>query len=121
MNRVCDEIENKSYRLTDASTDVPSSLVFSPQAWNDTIMGKSLAKHPLVNYKKCKDGAPTPPTPFPELLDKRPLAGIKIVELARIIALPSTGIILSSMGAEVVRVQSKNLPDFSVNVQVYPS
>ncbi|KAK5723155.1 hypothetical protein LTR17_013950 [Elasticomyces elasticus] len=37
-------------------------------------MGKSLAKHPLVNYKKCKEGAPVPPAAFPEKLDKRPLA-----------------------------------------------
>jgi hypothetical protein len=93
---------------------VPSSIVYSPQGWNDTIMGKSLAKHPLVNYRRCDQISPTPPTPFSEKLDKRPLAGIKVVELARIIALPATGIVLSSMGAEVVRVQSRDLPDFSV-------
>ncbi|KAK3634423.1 hypothetical protein LTR56_015302 [Elasticomyces elasticus] len=93
--------------------NVPSSIVYSPKGWNDTIMGKSLAKHPLVNYKKCKEGAPVPPAAFPEKLDKRPLAGIKVVELARIIALPATGIVLSSMGAEVVRVQCRDLPDFS--------
>jgi crotonobetainyl-CoA:carnitine CoA-transferase CaiB-like acyl-CoA transferase len=56
----------------------------------------------------------TPPTPFSETTDKRPLAGIKIVELARIIALPATGAMLTSFGAEVIRVQSRNLPDFSV-------
>jgi crotonobetainyl-CoA:carnitine CoA-transferase CaiB-like acyl-CoA transferase len=77
-------------------------------------MGKALAKHPLVNYNRCKQAAPTPPTPFPETLDHRPLAGVKIIELARIIALPATGILLSAMGAEVIRVQHKNLPDFSV-------
>jgi crotonobetainyl-CoA:carnitine CoA-transferase CaiB-like acyl-CoA transferase len=78
-------------------------------------MGKALAKHPLVNYKRCAQASPTPPVPFPEKLDKRPLAGVKIVELARIIALPATGIVLSSMGAEVIRVQSRDLPDFSVS------
>ena len=77
-------------------------------------MGKSLAKHPLVNYRRCKESAPTPPTAFPEKLDKRPLAGVKIIELARIIALPATGIVLSAMGAEIVRVQCRDLPDFSV-------
>jgi crotonobetainyl-CoA:carnitine CoA-transferase CaiB-like acyl-CoA transferase len=48
------------------------------------------------------------------MLDHRPLAGVRIIELARIIALPATGILLSAMGAEVIRVQNKNLPDFTV-------
>lgn len=83
-------------------------------------MAKSLAKHPLVNYKQLPNAQLTPPTPFPQLSDKRPLAGIKIVELARIIALPATGAVLTSFGADVIRVQSKHLPDFAVGV-VYPS
>lgn len=77
-------------------------------------MGKSLAKHPLINYKKLESAPLTPPTLFASLQDKRPLAGVKVVELARIIALPATGAMLASFGAEVVRVQSKHLPDFSV-------
>ncbi len=94
--------------------DVPSSIIYSPKAWQETIMGKALAKHPLVNYHRCKQAAPTPPTAFPQMLDHRPLAGVKIVEIARIIALPATGILLTAMGAQIVRVQSKNLPDFTV-------
>lgn len=78
-------------------------------------MGQELAKHPLINYHKIKVAPPTPPAPFPELVDKRPLAGIKVIELGRVIALPATGIVLTSFGAEVVRVQSKDLPDFSVS------
>lgn len=88
--------------------DVPSSIVYTPKEWNETIMGKSLAKHPLINYKCVRNG---PPVPFPD--GYRPLAGIKIIELARIIALPSAGIVLTSLGAEVIRVQSKDMPDFS--------
>lgn len=79
-------------------------------------MGNSLAKHPLVNYKRLPNAPPTPPTLFPSLADKRPLAGIKVVELARIIALPATGAVLTSFGAEVIRVQSKHLPDFAVRL-----
>lgn len=80
-------------------------------------MGKSLAKHPLINYKRLP-GVPTPPVHFAETADRRPLAGIKIVELARIIALPATGAVLTSFGAQVIRVQSKHLPDFSVRNMV---
>lgn len=77
-------------------------------------MAKSPARHPLINYHRLTMAAVTPPTPFPEVLDKRPLAGIKVVELARVITLPATGAMLSSFGAEVIRVQSKHLQDFSV-------
>lgn len=80
-------------------------------------MAKSLAKHPLVNYKRLLEGASTPPVSFRESADKRPLAGIKILEFGRIIALPAAGTILTSMGAEVIRVQSKHLPDFSVRLE----
>lgn len=79
-------------------------------------MGKSLSKHPLVDYKKLPNAPATPPTVFPSVADKRPLAGIKVVELARSIALPATGAILTSLGAEVIRVQSKHLPDFAVRL-----
>jgi crotonobetainyl-CoA:carnitine CoA-transferase CaiB-like acyl-CoA transferase len=45
--------------------------------------------------------------------DARPLAGIKVLKLARIIAAPAAGSILESMGADVVRVQSNQLLDFT--------
>jgi hypothetical protein len=38
---------------------------------------------------------------------------VKVVELARIIAGPACGMILASMGAEVVRVQAKRMVDFT--------
>lgn len=77
-------------------------------------MGRVLAQHPLINYKRLPV-TNTPPVPFPTVHDQRPLAGIRIVELARIIALPATGAVLTSLGAEVVRVQNKDLPDFTVS------
>jgi crotonobetainyl-CoA:carnitine CoA-transferase CaiB-like acyl-CoA transferase len=47
------------------------------------------------------------------MADKRPLAGIKVVELARIIAATATGATLASMGAEVIRVNSSKLKDYT--------
>lgn len=77
------------------------------------IMGKSLAKHPLISYKRLAQAPHTPPVHFEQTGNRRPLAGIKAVELARSIALPATGAVLTSFGAQVIRVQSKHLPDFS--------
>lgn len=48
-------------------------------------MGKTLARHPLINYRRVKTTEDLPPVPFLKVPDdKRPLAGIRVVELARI-------------------------------------
>ncbi|RJE19139.1 CoA-transferase family III [Aspergillus sclerotialis] len=89
------------------------SIVHSPESWRNTQMGRSLARHPLVNYAKHGHGPSLPPRPPIKLADKRPLARIKVVELARIIAATATGAALASMGAEVIRVNSSKLKDYT--------
>ena len=89
------------------------SIVHSPESWRRTETGKSLARHPLINYSKQTHCPSLPPTPLLRLNDKRPLAGVKVVELARIIAATATGAILASMGAEVIRVNSSRLKDYT--------
>ena len=89
------------------------SVVHSPESWRKTEMGKSLARHPLVNYAQQMYCPPIQPTPLPKSNDQRPLAGIKVVELARIIAGTAAGSALASMGAEVIRVNSSKLKDYT--------
>ncbi|KAJ9424520.1 hypothetical protein FOXG_15311 [Fusarium oxysporum f. sp. lycopersici 4287] len=89
------------------------SIVYSPEEWRQTEMGKSLSRHPLVNYKQQAQCAALPPVSFPVLKDKRPLAGIKVVELTRIIAGAAAGAALASLGAEVIRVNSSKLKDYT--------
>ncbi|GFP58757.1 acetyl-coenzyme A transferase nodX [Trichoderma asperellum] len=94
----------------------PGSIVHSPAGWLDTMMGRSLARHPLINYNKVELTEAIPPVAFPtaqENPDARPLAGIKVLELARVIAAPACGTILAAMGADVIRVNSSRLPDFT--------
>ena len=92
---------------------LPGSVVHSPESWLNTDMGKSLARHPLVNYTKHIQSFAIPPTPLKQNNDRRPLAGIKVVELARIIAATAAGAALASMGAEVIRVNSSKLKDYT--------
>jgi hypothetical protein len=89
------------------------SIVHSPEAWRKTEMGKNLGRHPLINYTRQTHCPALPPTPFPQARDPRPLAGVKVVELVRIIAGSAAGAALASMGAEVIRVNSSNLKDYT--------
>ncbi|KAL9571698.1 hypothetical protein ACKAV7_004022 [Fusarium commune] len=92
------------------------SIVYSPESpeeWRQTEMGKSLSRHPLVNYKQQTQCTALPPVSFPVLEDKRPLAGIKVVELTRITSGAAAGAALASLGAEVVRVSSSKLKDYT--------
>ncbi|KAF5706193.1 acyl-CoA transferase carnitine dehydratase [Fusarium globosum] len=92
------------------------SICFTPKQWNESEMGKSLAAHPLINVKAQPQAIPTPPVAFPPLdpADKRPLAGVKVVEMTRVIAGPQIGTILSSFGADVIRVNPPHLPDINI-------
>ena len=91
------------------------SICFTPQGWNETSMGKRLAAHPLVGYSRQGHAIPTPAVPLPKVEhDRRPLAGIKVVELVRIIAGPVIGSTLAAMGADVIRVGCSRLTDLNV-------
>ena len=89
---------------------------FTPQAWRETGMGIALARHPLLCYSKQTYVPDTPATPFSTTADKRPLAGIKVVELARVMAAPALCAGLGAFGADVVRIMSPHMPDFSVGL-----
>ncbi|KAJ4350674.1 hypothetical protein N0V95_004522 [Ascochyta clinopodiicola] len=92
------------------------SICFTPEQWNKSTMGKSLAAHPLVNVKQQTHAVPTPPISFPPLNphDPRPLAGVKVIELTRVIAGPEVGTILASFGADVIRLNAPHLPDINI-------
>jgi hypothetical protein len=109
MKYEADALEMKFQRL-----GLCGSICYSPKAWKETYMGKSLARHPLINYSKQIQTPVLPPALFPETQDGRPLAGIKVVELARIIAAPALGAQLAAFGADVVRVQARDMVDLSV-------
>ncbi|KAK3935319.1 CoA-transferase family III domain-containing protein [Diplogelasinospora grovesii] len=94
------------------------SICWTPHQWNESSMGKSLARHPLVNATRHHVAwSPAPPAPFPPFPehenDRRPLVGVKVVELTRVIAGPQIGTLLAAFGADVVRVNAPHLPDIN--------
>ena len=92
------------------------SICFTPAQWRASAMGRALAARPLVDVTPQPRAVPmTPPVLFlPPLSvkdDKRPLAGVRVVEMTRVIAGPQVGALLAALGADVVRVSAPHLRD----------
>lgn len=110
------KLSPEKLEMTNLLNGFCGSICFTPQQWRESEMGRTLAAHPLVNVSAQPHAIPTPPVAFPPLdpSDKRPLAGVKVVEMTRVIAGPQIGAILSSYGADVIRINPPHLPDINI-------
>lgn len=110
------KLSPEKLEMTNLLNGFCGSVCFTPKQWRESEMGRTLAAHPLVNVKAQDHAVPTPPVAFPPLnpSDRRPLAGVKVVEMTRVIAGPQIGTILASYGADVIRVNPPHLPDISI-------
>ena len=77
------------------------------------LCGKMLAGKPLVEITKIGD---SDPIPFPE--GDRPLSGIKVLDLTRILAGPITARTLAENSAEVLMVTAEHLPQVPEHVEL---
>jgi crotonobetainyl-CoA:carnitine CoA-transferase CaiB-like acyl-CoA transferase len=73
--------------------------------WDTHPQGQAVSRLPLLSLERIGD-APAPQWPQGD----RPLAGIKVLDLTRIIAGPVCGLTLAAHGANVMLVTSPNLP-----------
>lgn len=82
-----------------------ASMVRTPLEWQTHSQGQAIAQLPLLEIIKIADSEPKPLS-----IGKRPLSGIKALDLTRVIAGPVCGKILAEHGADVLYVSSPNLP-----------
>jgi crotonobetainyl-CoA:carnitine CoA-transferase CaiB-like acyl-CoA transferase len=76
--------------------------------WDTHPQGRAISRLPLLTFERIGDA---PASSWPE--GNRPLAGIKVLDLTRIIAGPVGGMTLAAHGADVMLVTSPNLPSIA--------
>jgi crotonobetainyl-CoA:carnitine CoA-transferase CaiB-like acyl-CoA transferase len=87
------------------------SVVRSNAEWLAHPHGKMLTGKPLVEITKIGD---SDPIPFPG--GERPLSGIRVLDLTRILAGPIAARTLAEHGAEVLMVTARHLPQVPEHV-----
>jgi crotonobetainyl-CoA:carnitine CoA-transferase CaiB-like acyl-CoA transferase len=81
------------------------SMMRSRDEWTALPQAKALAELPVITLEKIGDAAPKP---WPA--GDRPLAGLRVLDLSRVIAGPVAGRTLAAHGADVLLVSGPDLP-----------
>jgi crotonobetainyl-CoA:carnitine CoA-transferase CaiB-like acyl-CoA transferase len=82
----------------------PAGMVRSREEWQGEAQGRAVAALPLFEIVRIGDSRPEPAG-----AGTRPLAGVRVLDLTRVIAGPECGRTLASHGADVLLVTSPQL------------
>lgn len=89
-----------------AEAGVCGAMVRTPEEWDGSEQGQVLATRPVVEVVKIAEG---PPMPLP-IGGDQPLAGVRALDLTRVLAGPTCARTLAQYGADVLYVASPKLP-----------
>jgi crotonobetainyl-CoA:carnitine CoA-transferase CaiB-like acyl-CoA transferase len=81
------------------------AMMRSHREWSELPHARALAELPLVSIEKIGEAAPRP---WPG--GERPLAGLRVLDLSRVIAGPVAGRTLAVHGADVLLISGPDLP-----------
>jgi crotonobetainyl-CoA:carnitine CoA-transferase CaiB-like acyl-CoA transferase len=84
------------------------AMMRSYDEWSALPHAKALAELPLISIEKIGEAAPKP---WPD--GDRPLAGLRVLDLSRVIAGPVAGRTLAAHGADVMLISGPDLPTIS--------
>jgi crotonobetainyl-CoA:carnitine CoA-transferase CaiB-like acyl-CoA transferase len=109
-----------------ADAGLPAALIRTPREWAALEQAKAIANLPLFEIERIGDAPPQPiapsglagsgalaqPAASAGSAD-RPLSGVRVLDLSRIIAGPVAGRALASHGAQVLLVNGPHLPNIA--------
>ena len=106
-------------RLEDAAAaaGLPAAMMRTVEEWDAHPQGRAVAGLPVIEITRIGDAPPEPlPPASSEPGADRPLAGLRALELTRIIAGPVCGRALAAHGADAMLVTGPHLPAIPVLV-----
>ena len=77
--------------------------------WDEHPQGRALAAQPLLSFERIGDAPPA--TLLRLQANQRPLSGVRVLDLTRILAGPVCGRALAGYGAEVMLINAPHLPN----------
>ncbi len=96
-----------------ADAGLVAAMVRSFDEWDQHPQGQVLAAQPLLTFERIGDA---PPLVLPALAPgagERPLVGLRVLDLTRILAGPVCGRTLAAHGADVMLVNAPHLPNIA--------
>lgn len=83
-----------------------ATMARTPEEWAAHAQGQAVATLPVIEIDRAGAAPPRGLTSPPDL----PLAGVRVLDLTRIIAGPTCGRVLGQYGAQVLRIGAHHLP-----------
>ncbi|MFM0555535.1 CoA transferase [Paraburkholderia sediminicola] len=93
-----------------ADAGLCAALIRTPDEWGALDQAKAIAGLPLFEIERIGDAPAEPPR---EGSADRPLAGVRVLDLSRIIAGPVAGRALAQHGADVLMINGPHLPNIA--------
>jgi crotonobetainyl-CoA:carnitine CoA-transferase CaiB-like acyl-CoA transferase len=97
--------DGEAFETAAYATGAVVALMRSHQEWSATAHAKALAELPPFSIEKIGEAPPKPWSP-----GGRPLAGLRVLDLSRVIAGPVAGRTLAAHGADVLLISGPELP-----------
>jgi crotonobetainyl-CoA:carnitine CoA-transferase CaiB-like acyl-CoA transferase len=111
VQRALDGWEAEKFETAAAQAGLVVTMTRSFAEWDAHGQGKAVAHLPIFSIDKIGDA---PPQPLPA--GNRPLAGVRVLDLTRVIAGPVCGRTLAAHGADVLLVTGAHLPQMGTLV-----
>ncbi len=84
---------------------LPAGMMRTPEEWSRHPQGLALSKLPLIDIERIGDGPPIEFRSGPQ----RPMEGVRVLEMTKVIAGPVIGRTLAEYGAEILWINGPHL------------